>query len=219
MAVTPRWGDMKKTEAQRRAVDKCKRHLEEQPAIRSLKLTDLRLIQLSKRLLSLRDHFDIVAFGLPSGTATDARLAKIQMSLGRLIKELGGPDKLSSRVRLRISEGLEFSLNDWIFELSLVLDATKSARRGKKVPLAREQPEVWEFADPKRILCGKTLPELYKEFSGRDFGVSKTGEGGRAKDTSGVAFVIACHRAMGLGAITPETVKSHWLAVKRAGSK
>lgn len=65
------------------------------------------------------------------------------------------------------------------------------------------------------MLCGETLPNLYEKFSGKRFVVAKDKTGERAQDKGGVAFVIAAHQLMGLGKLSPETIKSHWLASNR----
>jgi hypothetical protein len=209
-------------------LDRIAKALKRKRAIQGLIPDKERLCDLTRALLAIKNKYDLALYqkAMPSGSTTDRRLEKIQLSLQRLAKDLAGGDMQSRRARLRISERHKGpSLHEWIDAIPAILAATKAARkvRGMRVAgrrelraLANEKKEGWESSvDPKRTLIGEVLPSLYKKFGGEDFAISKDETGSRVQHAGGVAFVVACHHAMGLGQISPETIKSHWMAAKR----
>ncbi len=66
-------------------------------------------------------------------------------------------------------------------------------------------------------LIGFRLPALYAEVTGKKLGGSKLGD--QAQNATGFAFVNLCLRAMGLVEVSPETIKSHKDAKRKAQPK
>ena len=62
-------------------------------------------------------------------------------------------------------------------------------------------------------LIGYHLPRLFKEITGKTFGISKSGKWPNA--TGGVLFVMECVQALMLDAVTPNNVERHWKAANK----
>jgi hypothetical protein len=81
---------------------------------------------------------------------------------------------------------------------------------------ARKSLEKEGRSRAKEELCGFTLPLLYERYSGERFTIPRARDVGKVPS---VAFVKAAHKAIGLGEIGAETIRSHWQKARRRNAK
>ncbi len=91
---------------------------------------------------------------------------------------------------------------------------------GLMAQFSRDAEKVLMRASPTRLdldgyigkekyTVGKWLPHLYTRVTGSEFGISKSKDGDAVLETTGVAFVIACAKAIDLSPPKPATVAAY----------
>lgn len=191
----------------------------------SLFLDENRAFELAGRLKSARVEYDLAVFEdvSPSARAAAKALNAIEKPIGRLAREIKNPTNAMRRVILRLERTAEQSsqsgdnrmppgsaaqaVRQWLEAAPDVRDLLKEAKKS----LAKQERVI----RAKERLCGFVLPQIYQEFSGRRFGISKEKDGSTIRETGGIGFVMAAHEAIGLGEISAEAIKSHWANAKK----
>jgi hypothetical protein len=206
-------------------------------AAEPLRLSEHRIRRLYLSLCQARTEFDMMCLmrATPKDSAVLSWLNKIEQSIWRIAKEVKKVepqfteacsllaregekwaaeqdpeirDRLGFR-RCDLGDGLygaSEAFDRWFETTPVVLKALREAQ-GRLRPNPNQVDKGRGDKAAKQWLCGMRLPDIYKRFSGRDFGITKDGD--RVMETTGVAFVNAALQAIGLERLSPETIKSH----------
>jgi superfamily I DNA/RNA helicase len=103
-------------------------------------------------------------------------------------------------------------LRDWFRSAKIIsLFVKKTEQRLKD--LNRPKDRLTQEVGKEAWIYGVVLPLIYKDFTGKDFGISKSNN--RPNRSGGVAFALDCAEAMGIPTVTPDTVASHWNRQKK----
>lgn len=111
-----------------------------------------------------------------------------------------------------ISTGAHLYIKRWFEQAKMIEHFAKDAKKRLR-KLNRPQNRLRMEMSKETLLYGKQLPDLYSQITKKNFGISKDRDSVARKN--GVAFVLDCAEAIGLPAVTPSNVASHWNKLKR----
>ena len=100
----------------------------------------------------------------------------------------------------------------WLAQAKNIAAICKYARGQSKEIISFQDTLAAPYLGQEQLI-GYHLPRLFKEITGKTFGISKSGKWPNA--TGGVLFVMECVQALMLDAVTPNNVERHWKAANK----